>query len=58
MVKSHLDNGARLLRRGALQCYGWRTSGAGGVAGRRTVNSVRPGTEVTLTVPPWAVTID
>ena len=31
---------------------------AGGDAGRRTVNSVRPGAEATLTVPPWASTID
>ena len=30
----------------------------GGAAGRRTANSVRPGRDVTSTVPPWASTID
>ena len=30
----------------------------GGEAGSRTANSVRPGRDVTSTVPPWASTID
>ena len=56
MLKSHLGNGHH--DGGVAACAAGPTSTPALDAGSRTANSVRPGTDVTLTFPPWASTID
>ena len=56
MLKSHLGNGHH--DDGVAACATGPTFTAALGAGSRTTNSVRPGTDDTLTVPPWASTID
>lgn len=57
--RSHSGRGVGLRRNiarvGGESCWAYND---GGAAGSRTANSVRPGREVTSTVPPWASTID